>query len=216
MTETIEDYFRFHTKDAASAERFLAAADALLELVLDDPRVDTCYRAWRRDTGIEDALVALQATPGEGSAEAAFLPWWARAVTQSAIVCPRLVTHDLRLPYPWLAVMLSTAFLERTAVDAGVVLHAWIPWAGVIPAGQRGRRATRNGDIIKADVRWFYRAKVQDPPESIRKLGQEYAEQADTAVWSERTEGRSAVQAAIKRAKELLDSVEYAFAPLPK
>ncbi len=205
------------TKNAADAERFLIAANRLVELLLRDPRVEAAYRRWREASGLRALMPAVREAVKAGRAPgdamgAEFLLAFHAAGLVAQHTLPALCL-ELGLPYPWLMIQLSSAFQLQAAAEAfdGVAQLAL-----VIPPQRmrsRGRRAKNDGDSLRLAAEWFYRVHIQQPAESVRALAREYTA-VDRA--KRQGDGRSNIQAGIARARALFEQAEYNYAPLPK
>jgi hypothetical protein len=209
----------FLAKDAADAERHLLACNALVDVLITDPRVETEYQNWLRLTGLSDLIAqwksvtdAVKRREIEGEL---IVIYAATGSLMLSHVLPAFISKDLRLPYPWLALQLGAIFFIKVSESLGSPpLQLNI---GIVPPRdqRRGRRAKGGGESIRRNVEWFYRVHVQQPTESIGSLARAYAKETKRDV-TDTNDARSVVQNGIKRAKALLDQAEYVFLPPPK
>jgi len=204
----------FRAKDDADAERHLIACNALVELLLTDPRVERLHKDWLRETGLRTLArrVRVAKTPAIRDARQAEFAWsYGIALNVLALVLSGFVTKELRLPYPNLALQLAMHFATAIANEAAA--SDLVPVTLVFPprGTPRGRRAKGGGESIRRNVEWFYRLHVQQPPETMAQLTKEYSKQANR-----RTAAHSVVQNGIIRAKALLDAAEFVFQTPPK
>jgi hypothetical protein len=205
---TIEDYFRFRAKDRGHGDRVMLAAEALILLVVADPRFVAAYNAWRRMSGLDEKIHrwAIAATPqAKKQRQDDFMAAWGPAVTLTARVLPEFVATELQLPYPWLSVALSSAFVMRVADDVGVPLTTHLPFAGLV-GPKAGRKAIKKQDSIRRNVEWFYRLHVQSPPDKQADLEKEYR-----AAVRRNTDAHGNVAKGVKEAKQLLDAFAYRY-----
>jgi hypothetical protein len=200
---TIEDYFLFRAKDHGHGDRVMLAVEALIRLALVDPRIIAAYQEWKRVSGIEDLIrrLAIAATPeARKLREADIVAAVGPALMLSARVLPAIVANELKLPYPWLAVALSSAFMMRVGVDVGAPFTTPLPFAGLV-SPRAGRKPIKKQDSIRRNIEWYYRLHVQSPPERQADLEKEYRAEA-----SRHTDAHSNVAKGVKEAKMLLDS----------
>jgi len=201
----------FRAKNTADAERHLIACNALVEVLLRDPRVEERYQGWLRGSELADLVARWNSTNDDvGRQEIAHEVTVISAATGSLMlshVLPAFVSRELRLPYPWLAVQLGAVFMTRFSASFGTAmqLNALLSRP---PDSRSGRRAKGGGESIRRNVEWFYRVHVKEPRDSIYSLAKAYKKQH-----GRETDPKSVVQNGIKRAKELLDLAEYVFLP---
>jgi hypothetical protein len=212
------DKLDFRAKNSGAAQSHIIACNALADLVKGDPRVEQLYEEWRRASGLTELLDGMRDQRGAAAVEdlrAEFvMRYYASGVAYAGLVVPPFVAKELRLPYPWLAVQLSAAFLVRIANEATGVNMLGLAVGVVAPQGAaKGRRAKGGGDSIRRGVEWFYRHHVQQPNESVRSLAKEHVRNNKSARTSD---ARAIVFDGIRRAKALLDQADYIYAPLPE
>jgi hypothetical protein len=220
-TPRVSRYAGFVAKDAATAERHLIAAAALVAILETDPRVEKLYQDWRRECGLAEAIAQWRRASERDARDQAgaelLLTAYGSGVLMTSLVLPSFVSKELRLPWPWLALELAGAFQARVlrefTGDARWQIGALVaaPRGGSVA---RGRRAKAGGASIEQAVQWFYRARVKEPRDSARSLGRQYRNSRQHM--SAKSTGRSSVEQAIERAKALLDAAEFVFTPLPK
>src|SRR5689334_877770 len=107
----------FRVKDVGDRDRHLVACQALVDVLLTDPRVVTFERHWRATIGLDEAIRQVRAADARTRDEeqAAFAVGYDVALKVLSVILPPFVTKDLRLPYPWLALQLQAVFAARVA-----------------------------------------------------------------------------------------------------
>jgi hypothetical protein len=163
------------------------AAEALIWILGEDPRVQRAYAEWRAARGLH----------GDMSVDA-----FAAAIRAYPEDLARLeqLCEDLGLSsWEWLPGLLLLDFRVTVVGQAmGDTLAVRIT-----PDGKRlsGRRPKGGGKHIPRDVRWFYRRKVKQPPDSVSQLAREHKQLEQRHV-----DPRITVTDGIQRATVLLNS----------
>jgi hypothetical protein len=113
------------------------------------------------------------------------------------------VLRPMGVPWRWCAealirVVFPILLHNARHPDDLKILSIETRWALGLP---RGQAPPHDGRELAENVRWWYRAKVKCPKDSIRSLAEEYAERENRV-----TDARSVVQIGIERAENLLNS----------
>jgi hypothetical protein len=114
------------------------------------------------------------------------------------------LTGTLGVAYSWLPLALLIDFVAQVqgelTGDAQVSVVLEPPAVANLPIS---RRPKRQGDYIERDAMWFYRAEIQQPPDTVYAIAKEHALAAHSAGVHP-----SVVQNAIARVKALLALLE--------
>jgi hypothetical protein len=181
--------------DAADADRALQARLELLHLLGDDPRVQRAMRQWAATPRARQCLALIRVAATDPDAAAV----WAKERPAATAI----VMAPLHLACRWLGTWLADLACLMVIQEEAEWRSVRFTFEGAGIAGYDGpthRRAKRDGATIARDVRWFYRAVLKSPRDSVKQLAREYghAEQRFT-------DPRSVIQDGIARAKVLLD-----------
>jgi hypothetical protein len=174
----------FSLDNPKDADRILVARLALLEHLQQDVRILDVVRRLGSEPRTARLLV-----PGIWSKH--------RQGVGAVVVAP------LRLNLPadhWLMTWAADMALLVLFSQNGTTLRVSMVATGAAGFESRGaRRAKKNGDTVRRDVGWFYRARLKSPRETTSSLGREYIGD------SRRTDARTYVLGRIAEAARLLD-----------
>jgi hypothetical protein len=185
------------------ADRVARAGTLLARVLLeDDARAQRVFAEWREAAEIQQRMLGDE-SPSDTFVRAALFEDYVRLQA----LCEELGLEQ----YRWLPKMLLMRFIEASEQ---IGLEATLP-DNLPPWHEKGRRP-KNGekqhDELERDVRWFYRVKVKQPPDSYYLLGKEHAEREQIGGGSSDSQ-HSTVHNRVGRVKALLDCLADADHP---
>ena len=176
--------------------RQLWAYNECLSLLAGDLRVQEFFQEWL------DVLDHVENDPPD-LAVAVGARRTAALFERRAITTLSAALRQMGVPWEWCAHLLVTASfpamranLRRTSPDDRV--HG-VQFDMALVGIPKGQAPPHDGASIEDNVRWWYRAKIKHPPDSVSSLAEEYAKRENRV-----TDARSVVQIGIQRAETLL------------
>jgi hypothetical protein len=203
----------FQAKDDANAKEHMLACLCFLELMSRDSRVERAYQQWR-DRPRDGTIGGIFQAGCEDLAHTV-LPGLLKTIrfrTSPALSSAGKGGSTLAIgdALPWLALALYQSFVVRLGNELTPGAFG-VAGAVTSPLSSQRKRGRQRQETISRNVEWLYRVHVHEPGESVRALARQYG----LADGRQRSgDGRSVIQAAINRAKELLDFAHLP--PLPK
>jgi hypothetical protein len=168
------------------------AAESLVRVLVDDPRVRRAFVEWkedhRRQGHFQDWLSFKAAMAEHRDRDLARLD--------------RLVSEDLGLPYEWLGWLLLADFgltIIGEATNNPKSHFSLQPDVTGLPPGRAPRAGGRD---IARDVEWYYRVEIKVPRETTYEIGKEYASRP--GIHLRKKSQDSTVDGGIQNAKKLL------------
>jgi hypothetical protein len=190
------------------AWRISTAAGAFVIELLIDKRVKALYEQWRHARETAGAALDVALAHGTEADLPAIRKTFFEDYNAREIEATQLAVRDeLRLAFPWVAPALLHGFRLRVHNEQhpenekplGIQVF-------MQPGAEKGRKPRNEGEDLIRAVRWYYRLKVQEPPESIHDLARDYA------AWAGRdNDCRSVIQNAVDQVQALLDLVSERF-----
>jgi hypothetical protein len=181
------------------AGRIVMAHGTCNQLLAADLRVQEHYRLWvaAHDAWRTDPRTADLRRRGLTEAQ------MAEAVARADIEALAAVLRPMGVPWRWCAEALIGAYFptmrwNELHPDDQRVVKVEAESAGLA----RGRMPRHHGRDVAQWVRWWYRHKIKQPPDSVYALAKEYATREKRL-----TRADSVVEDGIRRAEKLLNAV---------
>jgi hypothetical protein len=188
----------------------------IIELVIDK-RVKALYKQWyhMRAQVRSDVHRTIDVMVARGDDKQQIKGWLGalgrEQFAAQLAATERFVTDELKLSFPWVPRCLLDAFNIRVWNEEhpnDPPRQFKLP-VKMQPEAPKGRKPRNDGKDLERAVRWYYRNKVQDPPDSVHELARDYALSAERD-----NDSRSVVQNAIDQVQTLLDLVSQRFVVL--
>ena len=184
--------------DPADQLRRSYAEFEFVALLLQDPRVENALQRWHQTTSARQSLGRIMIADFEESAISGAWSMESPNVVASLAASIPILPSSLAV---W-AILSDVYFRWRVGVLRTGDLK--IPGGLQFNLSRRISERTQplpehDGATVRRDVRWFYRARIKDPVESISHIAHEY-----TAATGHNKNARPVVQDGIKRAARWL------------